>query len=286
MLWLGCWALGLRAGRRRVPGSPDVARLGSAQLVSFPRWRHCHVCNARLHARTRPAATQGWRTSVGCRGTGAMWGGRLGAMGAQPGRQQSRVRLLAHSAIPAVTKHRPCAGVAGDVPVSCLAPAVGGRGGPSPARGLPATAITQRRWPWGGLRAVSICSWRGAAPRREGARGPSSPRLRGSTCVNCVRPRRRAGWPPARAACLGAGRREGLAPRGGSAGCRAVLGAAVGSCPTSLQHGVVGPHGGPIGLAMCSPACAVLAPTRAAVLRGCGLAMGHRWSRRGVGAGG
>lgn len=77
--------------------------------------------------------------------------------------------------MPAVTKHRPCAGAAGDVPVSCLAPAVGGRGGPSPARGLPAAAITQRRWPWGGQQAVSICSRRGAAPRGEGVRGPLSP---------------------------------------------------------------------------------------------------------------
>uniref|UniRef100_A0A8V0XT63 Homeobox domain-containing protein n=1 Tax=Gallus gallus TaxID=9031 RepID=A0A8V0XT63_CHICK len=47
----------------------------------------------------------------------------------------------------------------GDVPVSCLAPAVGGHGGPSPARGLPAVAITQR-WSLGvvsGLSA-SVCA--------------------------------------------------------------------------------------------------------------------------------
>lgn len=79
----------------------------------------------------------------------------------------------------------------GDVPVSCLAPAVGGHGGPSPARGLPAVAITQR-WSLGvvsGLSA-SVC---GEGPphvgRGRGGVSPS-PRLCGSTCTERFRPRR------------------------------------------------------------------------------------------------
>lgn len=79
----------------------------------------------------------------------------------------------------------------GDVPVSCLAPAVGGHGGPSPARGLPAVAITQR-WSLGvmlGLSA-SVCS---EGPPRVG-RGHGgvrpSPRLCSSTCAERFRPRR------------------------------------------------------------------------------------------------
>lgn len=148
-----------------------------------------------------------------------MWGGRLGTVGVPPGRQQNRVRLPAHPAMAAVTKHRPRAGVAGDVLVSCLAPALGGWGSPSPARGLPAAAITQHRWPWGGLWAGGIWSRRGAAPCGEGAQGaqgPPSPCLHSSTCVNRVRPRRRPGG------LLGVGGREGLwAPGGpwGAVGC-------------------------------------------------------------------
>uniref|UniRef100_A0A8B9EC62 Homeobox domain-containing protein n=1 Tax=Anser cygnoides TaxID=8845 RepID=A0A8B9EC62_ANSCY len=134
----GCCLWGERGAGQRWPGS---ARLGLAQLGSFPRWRRCHVRSARLRAGTRVVVEAG---AAGGRGSAPCGAGGWGPRRAEPGHQQNRVRLLAHAGA-AVTKHRPHAGAAGDVPVSCLAPAAGGRGGPSPARGLPAVAITQRR---------------------------------------------------------------------------------------------------------------------------------------------
>lgn len=133
---------------------------------------------------------------------------------------------------PAVTKHRPRAGAAGDVPVSCLAPVVGGRGGPSPARGLPAVAITQRR----GLGVVSglSASVPGEGPPRVGrGRGGVQP----PACTA----------PPASSASAPAGGQPGSQPRWARRGL-----------PRSPPAWGVGaplrPHSSPMGPATCSPA--------------------------------
>lgn len=164
-----CWGGGAGCC---TPEAGGVLRLGSRALgpcvAAGDSWPGSALLPPKMAALPRPQceaawgtrleALWGWGLGPGHGGDGAVWGGRLGTVGVPPGRQQNRVRLPAHPAMAAVTKHRPRAGVAGDVLVSCLAPALGGWGSPSPARGLPAAAITQHRWPWGGLWAGGIWS--------------------------------------------------------------------------------------------------------------------------------
>lgn len=243
VLRLGSWVLGpcVGAGDSQ-PGSallpPKMAALPRPQCV----WPH---------AGTRLEAVWGWAPSAGHVSDGAVRGGSLGTVRVPPGRQQNRVRLPAHPAIAAVTKHRPLTGVAGDVLVSCLAPALGGWGSPSPARGLPAAAITQHRWPWGGLRAGGIWCWRGAAPCGEGTRGASVPLTARLHLPQPCPPLPAARRPPGRGWEGGSGRQ----------GVPGVLWA-LPHIPVPWGLGAQWP---PLVSAVCSPAHAVLALVMAVV---------------------
>lgn len=97
MLRLGCWGA--------------LAWLGSARLLpkmaALPRPQRTAPCGDEAGGR-RGLGAGGQALAMGA--AGAMRGGRPGAAGAQPGRQHSRVRLLAHPTIRAVTKHRPTQG--------------------------------------------------------------------------------------------------------------------------------------------------------------------------------